>query len=227
MEHRFYIKSKREQFRIQLLIAVSSLAVVLLSIFVAWRTGFYLIAIFTISIVLSIIAPFFDIPSLKRSGKLIYHSPMFISERIQKGVIKIHGGSLLDYVFVIKKKMNGNQRTILILHQYLEGLLHLIEQYETTKQADLKIRGTSYIVNERTAERIGFKVIKKDFFQNLILTFNFFNILIMNSIAKDKLVFPKLQDIKTFEANLNVLIQQKNYINNLNNKLKRTIVNIQ
>ena len=41
-------------------------------------------------------------------------------------MIKIHGGTLFDYVFVIDQKMNGKQRTNFIIQQYLEGLLNLI-----------------------------------------------------------------------------------------------------
>ena len=80
-------------------------------------------------------------------------------------------------------------------------------------------------MNERTVERVGFKVIKTDFIQYLILVYNYFNILIAYSIAKDKLAFPRLKNIKTFEANINDLIKQKSFIKNLNTKLKNTIVN--
>ncbi len=78
-------------------------------------------------------------------------------------------------------------------------------------------------MNERTVERIGFKVIKADFIQYLILVYNYFNILIAYSIAKNKLAFPRLKNLKTFEANINDLIEQKIFIKNLNNKLKSNI----
>jgi hypothetical protein len=78
-------------------------------------------------------------------------------------------------------------------------------------------------MNERTVERVGFKVIKTDFIQYLILVYNYFNILIAYSIAKDKLAFPRLKNIKTFEANINDLIEKKSAVKNLNNKLKNSI----
>lgn len=225
MEHGFYTKTKSEQNRILGLIAFCALAVILVSIFISWKTGIYLVPILAFPIVLSIIAPFFDTPSLKKRKKLIYHSSLFLTEAPKNGVIILHGGTLFDYVFVIDKKMHGKQRTTFILQQYLQGLLCLIEQYKNTTQKDLKIRGTSYILNKRTAERIGFRVISTDFIQNLILIYNYFNILIMNSIAKDRLVFPNLKDTITFEANLNDLIERKAYIESLNNKLKSSVAN--
>ena len=138
-------------------------------------------------------------------------------------MIKIHGGTLFDYVFVIDQKMNGKQRTNFIIHQYLEGLLNLIEKNENNKSENIKIRGTSYIINDRTAQRIGFKVVKTDNIQKLILLYNYFNVLITYSIAKGKLSFPNLKETKTFETTLKELGKRKDFIRNLNAKLKSTI----
>jgi len=160
---------------------------------------------------------------LKKNGRMIYYSPLFITEKPKNGLIKIHGGTLFDYYFVIDKKMNGKQRTNFIIQQYLEGLLHLIEKYENDKE--MKIRGTSYIINKRTAEKIGFKIIETDILQKIILLYNYFNILISNSIAKDKLSFPKLSKTKTFDADVNQLLERKEYIEKLNESLKSTIAN--
>ena len=154
---------------------------------------------------------------------MIYYSPLFITEKPKDGLIKIHGGTLFDYYFVIEKKMNGKQRTDFIIQQYLEGLLNLIEKYERDK--NMKISGTSYIINKRTAEKIGFEIINTDILQRLILTYNYFNILISNSIAKNKLTFPNLNKTETFESNIRQLLERKEYIEKLNKSLKSTIAN--
>src|SRR5690606_39731813 len=167
--------------------------------------------------------PFFDTPLLKKSGKLIYYSTLYITEKPKNKIIKIHGGTLFDYYFVIDKKLNGKQRTNFIIQQYLQGLLCLIENYENDNE--MKVRGTSYIMNKRTAEKIGFKIIKTDFLQKAIITYNYFNILISNSIAKNKLSFPNLNETKTFETDFGQLIERKEYITSLNNTLKNTIIN--
>jgi len=155
LNHRFYNKNKKEQNRILIVLAIYSLAIILLSVIISIYSGIYLIGILTFAITLSIIAPFFDMLSLKKNGRMIYYSPLFITEKPKNGLIKIHGGTLFDYYFVIDKKMNGKQRTNFIIQQYLDGLLHLIEKYKDDKK--IKIRGTSYIINERTAEKIGFE----------------------------------------------------------------------
>lgn len=223
MKHRFYIKSKKEQNKIQAVIALAALLIIVLVAFLSWLTGFYWLIILAFPITLSIIAPFFDIPSLKESGRLIYYSPLFVAEKLRKGVIKIHGGSLFDYVFVIDRNLSGKARTNLILQQYLEGLLNLIEENENKSPQNIKVRGTSYIISKRTAERIGFKVIQTDTLASIILTYNYFNLMASYSLAKAKVSFPKLRDTKTFEADLIELLERKDFIKNLNEKLKASI----
>jgi hypothetical protein len=222
LNHRFYNKTKKEQNKILIVIAICSLAILILSILISIYSGIYLIGILMFSIILSIIAPFFDMPSLKKSGKMIYYSPLFLTEKPKNGLTKIHGGTLFDYYFVIDRKMNGKQRTDFIIQQYLQGLLSFIETHK--KDTQMKIYGTSYIINERTAEKIGFKITKTDLFQKIILTYNYFNILISSSIAKNKLAFPKLNKTKTFEANISQLLERKEYIEKLNKSLKSRII---
>ncbi|MCK0158234.1 hypothetical protein MWU65_13650 [Cellulophaga sp. F20128] len=225
MKHKFYIKSKKERNQIQVWIGIIAFTLILIFLVISWKTETYLLAILTIPITLSIIAPFFDTPSLKKSGGLIYYSPLFLSEKPKNGLIKIHGGTLFDYVFVIDLKLNGKQRTNFIIQQYLEGLLNLIEEKENNNCENINVRGTSYIINDRTAQRMGFTIVKTDYIQKLILIYNYFNVLIAYSIAKGKLSFPNLNETKTFVTTLNDLIERKEFIGTLNEKLKNTITN--
>jgi len=219
LNNRFYNKNNKEKNRILLLIAVLSLTIIGFSIIISIYSGIYLIGFLMFAITLSIAAPFFDLPALKKSGRIIYYSSLFLTEKPKNNVVKIHGGTLFDYYFVIDRKMNGKQRTDFIIQQYLEGLLSFIEKHKNDNQ--IKINGTSYIINERTAEKIGFKIIETDILQKVIITYNYFNILISNSIAKNKLSFPNLYKTKTFEAEINQLVERKEYIERLNKSLKR------
>ncbi len=221
MEHRFFLKSEKKQTQIQLCIGLVAFVVVISSIVVSWKTGIYFIGIFLAPVTLTIVAPFIDVPGMKKKGKLIYYSSLFLTEKPENGILKIHGGSLFDYVFVIENKFSGRQRVNLIIQEYLQGLLKLIETFENTDSQELKIRGTSYIINERTAERMGFKVAQTDAIQKLILMYNYFNILIMYSIAKGRLSFPPLGSIITYEADLGDLVKQRASLRSLHEKLKK------
>lgn len=222
MKHRFYSKSQKEQNRLQFKIAIAAVVFNLLILLLCLLSGFYFFIFLCLIITLSIIAPFFDVPAMTKKGKLIYYSSLLITEKENKGTIVIHGGSLFDYVFVIDTTFSGKQRTNFILQKYLEGILNLIQAYEATDNTSVRIKGTTYILNARTAEKIGLKITKTDFLQKLILTYNYVNILVSNSIAKRKIAFPKLHNIKTFESSIEELIKRKTFIEGLNNKLKAT-----
>lgn len=223
MRHNYYLKSNREQNQIQLKIAGIALLINLVMLAISVVSGFYFIFFLSLAITLSIIAPFFDVPSLKKKGSLIYYSSLFVAEKESKGVVKIHGGSLFDYVFVIDKVLTGSQRTNFILQQYIEGLLNLINDFEKKHNTTVKIQGTSYIINERTASKLGLKAVKTDFIQKCILVFNYVPLSISNSFSKRKLSLPNLSNSKTFEGELEELIKRKQVLQNLNNKLQRRI----
>lgn len=224
MNHNYYLKSEKEQKQIQLKIGLATLILNLIVLTLSLISGWYVLTLLSIAITLSIVAPFFDIPSLKKRGELIYYSSLFITEKEKDGVIIIHGGSLFDYVFVINKKMNGKERTNFILQQYLEGILNLIDIFGKQHNTSVKIKGTTYILNERTANKIGLRIIKTDFVQKLILVYNYVNILLSNSFAKKKLSFPSINNIKTFESEISELIERKEVIEELNNKLKDSLL---
>lgn len=203
------------------MLALITILIIVLAVLISIYTRLYFIGFVIVAISLSVIAPFFDMPALKKSGKMVYYSPLFIAEQPKNGCIKVHGGTLFDYCFVIDKTLNGKQRTDFIIQQYLSGLLALIENHKTDKH--LTIHGTSYILNERTAEKIGFKTVKTDTLQHIILAYNYVNILISGSIAKNKLAFPKLKHTKTFEAEISRLQEHKVYIETLHSALKKTL----
>lgn len=140
---------------------------------------------------------------------------IFLSEKPKNGILRIHGGTLFDYVFVINGKLNGKQRTDFIIHQYLQGFLKFTEEHERGYDDKLIIRGTSYIMNKNTATKLGFKIVETDVIQKVLLLYHAVNIILSYSIAKGKLSLPNLRQTITFEATLGELIKQKPYIQEL------------
>jgi len=219
--HPFYQKTEKEKKAIQFKVVTIALLLFIPSLIVAWQTKIFFIAIFVFYLLIMIIAPFIDVPTNQKTGKLIYYSNFLITEKEKNGVVKIHGGTLLDYYFVLNFKWNGQQRTNFILQQYLEGLLNLIETYENGENKRVKFTGTTYILNARTAEKLGFKTRKIDSVQLLILSMNYFILLTSNSMAKRKLAFPNLRKAISFEANLEDLIEKKILIKTLSDRLNK------
>ncbi|MTI20172.1 hypothetical protein E1176_03995 [Fulvivirga sp. RKSG066] len=156
-------------------------------------------------------------------GTLVYHSPLFITQKSGNNKLILHGGTLFDYVFTIDKSLNGQERKKFIILGYLRGLLSLINAYETGIMTDQSLKGTSYIINERTATKIGFKKVPVDGVQYIILAFNYFTLMAAYSVANAKLSFPKLSEVKTFEASLSELAERKGFIKDLEKFLSNSL----
>jgi hypothetical protein len=219
-ENKYFHLSKLKQRIFRFKLSLTALVVILISVLLPLFVSVYLWPIVPIlcSIVLSVIAPFFDVPAMVKAGKLHYHSAMFLSEPKRKGIIKIHGGTLFDYYFNIDRKLGGSQRTAFVLSAFLTGLLDLVQQ-ETD---ETKLVGTSYFLNERTAKKIGFTKVRTDNLQGLISYFNYFNLMFSNYLIKGRLTFPSMRSIGTYSARVSEIRKNKSYILGLREKLENT-----
>ena len=162
-------------------------------------------------------------PSMIKNGKLKYESSLLISEQEKDNRITIHGGTLFDYYFVLNKDDNGKSRKNFILLEYLNGILELIES--NNEKPNLEITGTSYILNQRTANKIGFEVQKTNVTQLIILILNYPNLVFTKSFANKKLSLPNLKNIKTYKSNIRKLERNKQRISKIRDILQSTIAN--
>jgi len=161
---------------------------------------------FTISLLC--MAPFIDTPGLAKAGKLIYLSPMLLMEAANKGKIKLHGGTLLEYYFYFQKSWTQQSRKKFVIASFIKGLLSLIENY-CPEESDTTIEFTSYILNRRSMERFGFELSETNSLQWIILVINFVPLTIANSMLNKRLKFPKLSQISTYKTTPQVLAQYK------------------
>lgn len=213
MNNRFFQLSKNGQRRFQfkiILVTVLGLLTFGIFLFLISPKLIYL-CIFLVPIIMTIIAPFFDVPAQVEKGDLKYYSMFFFAEKLKKGVIKIHGGTLFDYYFAFSSEMTQREKTKLVLLEYLKGLNELIQ----TTEENIRIQGTTYFINEKTANRLGLKKVATNEGQKLILWFNFINITLSMSIVNQKLVFPNLSNIMTFEGKVKDLKKKEEFIQNL------------
>ena len=96
-------------------------------------------------------------PQGRKKGNLIYYTSLFITEKEKNGRIIIHGGTLFDYYYMIDRNWKGKQRIRFILSQYILGLVKLSESFSEKEAEKITLEGTSYILNDRTAEKLGFR----------------------------------------------------------------------
>lgn len=159
-------------------------------------------------------------PLGKRKGNLIYYTPLFITEKEKKGKIVIHGGTLFDYYYNIDRNWEGRKRIRFILNQYILGLVKLSESFSEKEAEKITLEGTSYILNDRTAEKLGFRRKRTNLLQQFILTYNYLQILLANSIAKRKLSFPAIGGVSTFTAPLSAIKSNRDYLYKLAKSLE-------
>jgi hypothetical protein len=210
LQNKFYLKSEQQQ-RIFQVKMVSLLVLFLLPIFfISYILKMYVANAFSIWISLSILAPFFDVPSMVKRKQLKYYSALLLAD-------------LFDYFFSIDKNIDGKKRKTLILQQYIEGLTELIKEYRNSDNPNLLIKGTTYILNEKTGKKLGFTPERPGFVQALILIFNYPNLLVAKSFANGKLSLPNLTRIRTFKTTLSKLVENEALIGDLNERLKRTL----
>ena len=192
--------------------------------FISFYFKIYFLAPISFWIVLSVIASFFDMPSMIKNGKLQYESSLLISEKEKDNQITIHGGTFFDYYFVLNKNDNRKNRRNFILLEYLNGILKLIESNH--KKPNLEIIGTTYILNQRTANKIGFEVQKTNATQLIILILNYPNLVFTKSYANKKISFPNLRNIKTYKANIRELHENKRRMIKIRSTLQLSLIHI-
>lgn len=219
MTHTFFEKSEADQKRILWKIGGVLLLGCLGIAGFAYLTEMYWIG-FGIPLLILTAAPFIDLPMGTKSGKFRYHSPFLISEAEQNNLITIHGGTLFDYYYTVPASINGAERTRYVLKGYMLGLINLISEYEDAdRKGELKVRGTSYILNTKTAKRFGLQPVKTDALQFMILLFNYIPLAIAQSFIKQGFHVPRISEIKTYEGAMSELAEQKEQIKQLYERL--------
>ena len=219
MTHRFYLLTKRQQLILTLKLAGIFILFNLCVGIVLYLCGLAFLSLFVFAVSLSVFAPFVDVPSGVKSGSLLYYSPLLIAEKVKNNRITLHSGSLFDYYFTLDFNQAAAERKKQVFTCYVDGLLALIAQYERKQPTSLRLKATSYILNPRTANKLGLTLRPVDPLQRFILYFNIINLTCALSLLKGKLTWPNMASIYTFEGTLDELIANKVYLVALKNKL--------
>lgn len=216
LENTFYLKSPQQQKRYLLLLALTALLLNLTLGLLFFVAGMPLLICLTLWATLQILAPFFDVPQMVKKGDLIYFSPLLLAEKENKRAMVLHGGTLFDYHFTINKAWSSKRKTNYVIQQYLLGLLHLVEN----KPDGLILTGTSYVLNTKTAERLGFKQISTLPLQKLILTLNAINLMVSASKIKGRWVMPPIFRTNSYSATVKEIKANADFIRALIKRLE-------
>ena len=172
-----------------------------------------------LAILLSIIAPFIDIPSLVKNKKLTYLSNYLLVEHNKQAILTLHTATLFDYYFLFAPGMNSRERKKRALTGILEGLIALCNDQVLSANPEQTVRLTSYVLNERTANKLGLQQVPTDFIQTLILCYNYINLTMCQSLLNKRLSLPSVKNIKTYEGSVHTLTQRKAYLLQLKSRM--------
>lgn len=109
-----------------------------------------------------------------------------------------------------------------ILGDYLSGLQVIISEIENERIPNtINVQGASYFFSKRTAERFGFRVEDATSFEKLNVLVNYLDLTWMYSLAHDKLLFPKLSQMKVAKITGEGLVEKKEILEQYFNRLNQ------
>lgn len=112
----------------------------------------------------------------------------------------------------MKWNNKGTQAQRLVISNYLKGLLEIINEIERSKKVNFELFGISYILNEKTAKKLGFSVEQVKLRRKFLFFLDYINLAIMYSFSKGEVSFPNI--LKTVKVSINScdLLKSKNKI---------------
>ena len=222
VHHPFFEKTRQDQKRFQVQLALVALLVLVAAGGLLFLAGLLPLLAVVVAVLLSIIAPFYDVPGMVRAGKLHYYSPFLLGETERNGKVVLHAGTLFDFYFLFPPSMPAPERKRLALTGMIDGLLQLIERHQCSGRTDLRIRLTSYILNERNAKRLGLETQPTDGLRSILLYYNFFNLTASYSLLHRRLRFPRVRSVQTFEGDIAKLVERKLQLEKFQARLHRS-----
>ncbi len=161
-------------------------------------------------------------PIFKLSGIYTYYSPMLLGYMANEKQIDLHSGGSFDFLFVMRRFNVGAETRNRILLYHLEGMLNIISLIEENKvPSSVNIVGTSYFFNDRTINKLGFEQEKPSILYRINLMANFIDLIWMYSIARGKFSIPKIWSAKKVKINGSKLVDKKEVIMELSERMSR------
>lgn len=222
-DHRFFARSREQQNRLLALFVLVTLAGVLAIVAVAFWTGAYAVTLLA-AVWIMVCAPFIDVPTGARSGKLWYWSALLIAERPRDGRMRLHGATLFDYAFILDRRTSRPVRRQRILSGYMGGLRALIDAFQSGEIDDVLLTGTTHIAGPRTLSRLGFETRPLEPVQTVLLIMNFPLLFLAESFANGRLVIPRVGRIRSFECRVSELARRRDRIGRVLAHLQRSMI---
>ena len=128
-------------------------------------------------------------------------------------MIDLHNGTSFDYLLEMRGIPAGFRWKQEMLLHYLNALLKIIELVEQGHiPPSVVVRGSSYFLSERNANRLGFTVTSTTSLEKLNISLNYIDLTWTYSLSNGRLTFPNLNNISTARITGEDLVKQKGRI---------------
>lgn len=207
MTHRFFNLSRSTQWRLAILVALLGAVLILSSIFLSMYTQQLWLLLLLIPLYF-VFAQLLDIPFGHLRGTIIHYSPMLLAQHHQ-GNYHIHTTTLFDQLFCLPDKQPHLSNQTQTLIWMIDGFIAFIQTLK--EEPPCLIKGSTYFLSERRAQKSGFTITPADPFTRIILILNYLNLILTMSITKGRLSFPRLDKIIGFEITSADLIAKEDF----------------
>ncbi len=176
-------------------------------------------------LVLPLIAPLLNlvtVPFFRLIGYYKYLNPYVISTEQTDKTYDLHNVFTFDYLVNFTWADRGKPVQMTLLLHYFKALETIIQRIEKEElNSNVLIVGHSYFFNDRTAEKLGFKVKKAGAFWIFNSCLQFIELSYLYSFSQGRWAFPAFWKVKRAEIHGHDLVKKKLYIQNLITKLER------
>jgi|GEM_PF-2445799 len=207
MTHRFFKLSRSTQWRLSILVALLGAVLILGSIFLSMYTQQPWLLLLLIPLYF-VFAQLLDIPFGHLRGTIIHYSPMLLAQRHQ-GNYHIHTTTLFDQLFCLPDKQPHLSNQTQTMIWIIDGFIAFIQALKDAPPC--LIKGSTYFLSERRAQKLGFTITPADPFTRVILMLNYLNLILTMSITKGRLSFPRLDKVIGFEISSADLIAKEDF----------------
>lgn len=173
---------------------------------------------------LPILAPFLNfisVPLFRLIGYYKYLNPYVLSTVQTDKQYDLHNIFTFDYLVNFTWANRGKFVQKTLLYHYFKALITIIERIEKNELSpEVKIVGHSYFFNNRTAEKLGFKISKASTFWILNSVLQFIELTYLYSFSQGKWTLPRFWKVQRVEITGKELVEKKEILEELVRRTK-------
>ncbi len=196
--NRFYSWSQRKQYLYFVVCVFTGLLIltsIILSLILLPFHG--LILFWILYPFIFVVAQMIDTPTMVQRGKLVYFSTFFLVEHVEDKRLRIHAGTIFDYLFAFHWKHRGTAARKIVVQEFILGMKDFAMFLQNSEiSPDTIIEGSSYFFSAKNAKKFGFDLEEAAPSTKFLLIINFLVVFLQYSFIQGRAAFPPIHKVK-------------------------------